>query len=78
VRYGYRRLHVLLLREGWEVNHKKVHCLYREMGLSFRLKRSKKRPSQVRGLVPGPGAPMSAEAWISSQTACMMDAASGP
>ncbi|BEQ16950.1 insertion element protein [Desulfoferula mesophila] len=52
VRYGYRRLHVLLLREGWAVNHKKVYRLYREMGLSLRLKRSKKRPSQVRGLVP--------------------------
>ncbi len=52
VRYGYRRLHVLLLREGWEVNHKKVYRLYREMGLSLRLKRSKKRRSQVRGLVP--------------------------
>ena len=51
VRYGYRRLHVLLLREGWQVNHKKVYRLYRDMGLSLRLKRSKKRPSLVRGLV---------------------------
>ena len=24
VRYGYRRLHVLLRREGWPVNHKRV------------------------------------------------------
>ncbi len=24
VRYGYRRLHVLLRREGWHVNHKRV------------------------------------------------------
>lgn len=52
VRYGYRRLHVLLLREGWRVNHKRVYRLYREMGLSLRLKRSKKRPSRVRGLLP--------------------------
>lgn len=28
VRYGYRRLHVLLRREGWAVNHKWVHRLY--------------------------------------------------
>ena len=28
VRYGYRRLHVLLRREGWAVNHKRVHRLY--------------------------------------------------
>jgi putative transposase len=25
VRYGYRRLHVLLQREGWPVNHKRVY-----------------------------------------------------
>ena len=29
VRYGYRRLHVLLRREGWSVNHKRVYRLYR-------------------------------------------------
>ena len=33
VRYGYRRLHVLLRREGWPVNAKRVHRLYREEGL---------------------------------------------
>jgi hypothetical protein len=33
VRYGYRRIHVLLLREGWRVNPKRVYRLYREMGL---------------------------------------------
>ena len=57
VRYGYRRLHVLLLREGWELNHKKIYRLYREMNLSLRLKRSRKRPSQVRGLVPAASRP---------------------
>jgi len=25
VRYGYRRLHILLRREGWEVNHKRTY-----------------------------------------------------
>ena len=39
VRYGYRRLHVLLLREGWEVNHNRVYRLYVEEGLSLRIKR---------------------------------------
>lgn len=38
VRYGYRRLHVLLRREGWPVNHKRVHRLYIEEGLSIRTK----------------------------------------
>ena len=38
VRYGYRRLHVLLRREGWAVNHKRIHRLYTEAGLSIRTK----------------------------------------
>lgn len=32
VRYGYRRVHVLLDREGWKANHKLVYRLYREEG----------------------------------------------
>jgi putative transposase len=43
VRYGYRRLHVLLKREGWRVNHKRIYRLYREEGLGIRVKRKKKR-----------------------------------
>jgi putative transposase len=38
VRYGYRRLHILLLREGWSVNHKRTYRIYREEGLSIRPK----------------------------------------
>jgi putative transposase len=48
VRYGYRRLHVLLRREGWQVNHKRVYRLYRLAGLSLRLKTRKKRISAAR------------------------------
>jgi putative transposase len=36
VRYGYRRLYVLLRREGWAVNHKRVYRLYRQEGLALR------------------------------------------
>ena len=43
VRYGYRRIHVLLRREGWEVNAKRVCRLYREMGLQLRSKTPKRR-----------------------------------
>ena len=32
-RFGYRRLWMLLRREGWQVNHKRVLRLYREHGL---------------------------------------------
>ena len=28
VHYGYQRLHVLLRREGWKINHKRVYRLY--------------------------------------------------
>ena len=38
VRYGYRRLHILLRREGWSVNHKRTYRLYCEEGLSIRAK----------------------------------------
>ena len=37
-RYGYRRLHVLLRREGWSMNHKRIYRLYAEEGLSIRTK----------------------------------------
>ena len=43
VRYGYRRIHVLLRREGWQVNAKRVWRLYREMGLQLRNKAPKRR-----------------------------------
>ena len=32
-RFGYRRLHAHLRREGWRVNHKAVHRMYVEEGL---------------------------------------------
>jgi putative transposase len=43
VRYGYRRVHVLLRREGWAVNVKRVCRLYREQGLQLRNKSPKRR-----------------------------------
>ena len=52
VRYGYRRLPVLLGREGWQVNHKRVYRLYRLEGLSLRLKPRRKRPSHLRVVAP--------------------------
>jgi putative transposase len=31
-RFGYRRLHVMLVREGWEINRKRVYRVYRDLG----------------------------------------------
>jgi len=47
-RYGYRRLTVLLQRDGWPVNHKRVYRIYGEEGLLVRTKRRKKRAAQRR------------------------------
>jgi putative transposase len=43
VGYGYRRLHILLWREGWRVNHKRVYRLYRDEGLGMRKKTPRRR-----------------------------------
>ncbi len=43
MRYGYRRIHLLLRREGWDVNAKRIYRLYREMGLQLRHKPPKRR-----------------------------------
>ena len=43
VRYGYRRLTVLLKREGWEVNAKRVYRIYSEEGLIVRTQKRKER-----------------------------------
>ncbi len=56
-RFGYRRLAVLLQREGWKVNHKRVLRLYRLEGLQIRTKRRKKRASEARLPLPIPQRP---------------------
>lgn len=47
-RWGQERLHVLVRRQGYLVNHKRTERLYRELGLSLRLRRRSKRASTVR------------------------------
>jgi putative transposase len=53
-RFGYRRLHVLLRREGHVVNHKKLFRLYREEKLAVRRRGGRKRAMGTRApmLVP--------------------------
>ena len=48
VRYGYKRIHVLLRREGWEVNHERVYRLYCLEGLHLRTKRPRRHVSAAR------------------------------
>jgi putative transposase len=45
--YGYRRLHVLLRREGWLINHKRVQRIYGEEGLGLKRKKPKRRRAAV-------------------------------
>ena len=57
VRYGYRRVHVQLRREGWDVNHKRVHRIYNEMGLQLRNKSPKRRVKGKRPLLTAAAGP---------------------
>jgi putative transposase len=43
VRYGYRRVHVLLRRDGWVLGQNKTRRIYRELGLQLRNKTPKRR-----------------------------------
>ena len=66
VRYGYRRIHILLRREGWRVNAKRIYRFYREFGPAvaqqragrgeeptFRDRRNERRPhASLDGMTP--------------------------
>src|SRR5262249_6916616 len=57
VRFGYRRLTVLLKREGWPVNAKRIYRLYDEEDLAVRTKPRKKLASRTRVPLPAPTRP---------------------
>jgi len=42
-RYGYRRVTILLRREGYSINFKRVHRLWKQLGLSLRQRPKRKR-----------------------------------
>ena len=56
-RFGYRRLHVLLLQEGLVRNRKRTQRLYREEGLSVRRRRGRKRATGARAPLLLPALP---------------------
>lgn len=63
VRYGYKRIHVLLRREGWPINHKRVHRLYCELGLQLRSRRPRRHVSAAHRQPPKRLARRPNEAW---------------
>ena len=52
-RFGYRRLHALLRREGHAVNRKRVYRMYKAAGLVVR-RRTRKKLRASRPVPPGP------------------------
>ena len=70
-RYGYRRLTVLLQRESWPVNHKRIYRIYGEEELLVRTEQHRKRAA-LRRLKPlpatGPGEHWSTD-FVSDQPA---------
>jgi putative transposase len=63
VSYGYRRIHVQLLREGWKVNHELVYRQYRQEGLTMRTKKSGRRHVSGRNRAERPMATARNETW---------------
>lgn len=60
-RFGYRRLHVMLKREGIKVNHKRVYRLYQQAGLVVRLRQRQRICNSIRRPI---GLPMTLnESW---------------
>lgn len=56
-RFGWRRLHILLKREGFNVNHKKLRRIYRDENLLVRVRKRKKLKAMVRVPIPAPTGP---------------------
>lgn len=56
-RFGYRRLHILLRREGLTLNRKKTQRLYHEEGLTVRRRKGRKRAVGARAPAPVPALP---------------------
>ncbi len=50
VRYGLWRIYILLRREGWKDNHKRVYRVYKEEGLNLRSKRPRRSQSSATRL----------------------------
>ena len=56
-RFGYRRIGVMLERDGFTMNEKKLYRLYKEEGLSVRRRCGRKRARGTRAPMPKPNRP---------------------
>ena len=61
MRFGYRRLTAMLVREGMPANHKRVYRLYREEGLAMRVRQ--RRRIRWSGALVKPAASQPNERW---------------
>jgi putative transposase len=61
MRFGYRRLTAMLMREGIPANHKRVYRLYREEGLAMRIRQ--RRRIRWNGAVTSPAATRPNQRW---------------
>ena len=56
-RFGYRRLHILLARDGVRLNHKRLFRIYREERLGVRKRGGRKRAMGTRAPMALPSGP---------------------
>jgi putative transposase len=61
MRFGYRRLTAMLVRQGTPANHKRVYRLYREEGLAMRIRQ--RRRIRWKGRVASPAAVRANQRW---------------
>jgi len=61
MRFGYRRLRAMLVREGMTANHKRVYRLYREEGLAMRIRQ--RRRIRWSGVAASPAASRRNQRW---------------
>jgi len=74
-RFGYRRLHVMLRREGLAVNHKRVYRLYGKEGLTVRSKRRRRMTAATRTVL-APAASVN-QRWRMERRECRRKAVPG-
>ncbi|MGK5595572.1 MAG: IS3 family transposase [Parachlamydiaceae bacterium] len=50
-RFGYRRIHMVLKKKGFKVNHKKVYRIYQKLGLKVLKRGGRKRAFGIRAVI---------------------------